>query len=169
MAAAPAGAVALTVPTNITSIFLGPGAWLQGKLHFLQSGTSQRRRIYGPGVLDVSRFEWDLRACAQTSTYPDQGYPSISLEAAAKPDKFALDGIIIVDQNLDATSGLANSTVNNVKVLGWNANNDGIEMGANTSVSNVFIRSGDDSLKMWGPSVTIKNGPRSGRTTTAPW
>ena len=157
MVAVPNGAVAFTVPVNIANIFLGPGSWLQGKLHFLQSGTSQRRRIYGPGVLDVSRFEYDLRACGETSAFPDQGYPSISLESAAKPDKFALDGIVITDQNLDATDALANSTVNNVKVLGWNGNNDGIEMSANTSVSNVFVRSGDDSLKMWGPSDTIKN------------
>jgi uncharacterized protein (TIGR03437 family) len=157
MAAVPTGAVALSVPTNITSIYLAPGGWLQGKLHFLQTGTSQQRRIYGPGVLDVSRFEYDLRACGETSAFPDQGYPSISLETAAKPDKFAVDGTVIIDQNLDATDGLANSTVNNVKVLGWNANNDGIHMSANTSVSNVFIRSGDDSLKMWGPAVTIKN------------
>jgi uncharacterized protein (TIGR03437 family) len=157
MAVVPAGAVALSVPTNITSIYLAPGAWLQGKLHFLQTGTSQQRRIYGPGVLDVSRFEYDLRACPETSAFPDQGFPSISLEAAAKPDKFTLDGIVIIDQNLDATDALANSTVNNVKVLGWNGNNDGIEMSANTAVSNVFVRSGDDSLKMWGPSVTIRN------------
>ena len=157
MASVPGGAVALSVPTNITSIFIGPGAWLQGKLHFLQTGTSQQRRIYGPGVLDVSRFEYDMRACSETSDYPDQGYPSISLEAAAKPDKFTLDGIVIIDQNLDATDPLADSTVNNVKVLGWNANNDGIHLSANTSVSNVFIRSGDDSLKMWSPSGTIRN------------
>jgi hypothetical protein len=61
---------------------------------------------------------------------------------------------VITDRNLDATDALENSTVNNVKVLGWNANNDCIQMSANTSASNLFIRSGDDCLKMWGPSVT---------------
>jgi uncharacterized protein (TIGR03437 family) len=158
MASVPSGAVAFSVPINITSIFLAPGSWLQGKLHFLQNGQGVPRRVYGPGVLDVSRFEYDLRFCGDTSLYPDQGYGAISLDhSAAKPDKYMLDGIVIIDQNLYATDALANSTVNNVKTLGWNGNNDGTEMGANTSVGNVFIRSGDDSLKMWGPSVTIKN------------
>jgi uncharacterized protein (TIGR03437 family) len=160
MAAVPAGAVALNVPINITSIFLAQGAWLQGKLHFLQSGIGQQRRVYGPGVLDVSRFEYDLRFCDSSSAYPDQSYGSISLSdvgASGKPDQYILDGIVIADQNLYATDLLSNSTLNNVKVLGWNGNNDGFELGVNTSVSNVFVRSGDDSLKMWRSSITIKN------------
>jgi hypothetical protein len=160
MAAVPSGAVALSVPTNITSIFLGPGAWLQGKLRFLQNGLGQQRRVYGPGVLDVSRFEYDLRFCDDASPYPDQGYGAISLQAVAaggKPDKYILDGIVITDQNLYSSDLLSNSTLNNVKALGWNGNNDGFELGINTAASNIFVRSGDDSLKVWRPSVTITN------------
>jgi len=157
MTPVPAGAVAFSVPVNITNIFLAPGSWLQGKLHFLQSGTGQQRRVYGPGVLDVSRFEYDLRFCDTSSPYPDQGYGAISLDQVVKADKYILDGIVIADQNLYATDLLANSTLNNVKVIGWNGNNDGIEFGANTTATNLFIRSGDDSLKVWRPSVTITN------------
>jgi uncharacterized protein (TIGR03437 family) len=157
MVAVPAGAVAFNVPTNISNIFLGPGSWLQGKLHFLQTGLAKERMVYGPGVLDVSRFEYDLRFCDTTTAYPDQGYGAISLDANDKPDKFVLDGIAIADQNLYATDILSNSRLNNVKDLGWNGNNDGFELGVNTVVTNVFIRSGDDSLKVWRPSVSISN------------
>jgi hypothetical protein len=153
----PTGAVAFPVPTNITSIFLAPGSWLQGKLHFLQSGVGQQRKVYGPGVLDVSRFEYDLRFCGAGSGYPDQNYGAISLDASAKPDKYLIDGIVITDQNLFATDLLSNSTLNNVKDLGWNGNNDGFELGDNTTVSNAFVRSGDDSLKMWRTNVSITN------------
>ncbi len=117
MAPVPNGAVAFNVPTNITSIFLGPGAWLQGKLRFLQTGSGQPRKVYGTGVLDASRFEFDLRFCGATSPYPDQGYGAISLDSSAKPDKYTLDGITIIDQNLYATDLLSNSTLNNVKDL----------------------------------------------------
>jgi uncharacterized protein (TIGR03437 family) len=153
----PSGAVAFNVPANIANIFLGPGAWLQGKLHFLQTGLGKQRKVYGTGVLDVSRFEYDLRFCDATTPYPDQSYGAISLDPNPKPDKFVLDGIVIADQNLYATDLLSNSTVNNVKDLGWNGNNDGFELGVNTVVSNVFIRSGDDSLKVWRSSVKVSN------------
>ena len=160
MAPVPAGAVAFSVPVNITTIFLATGSWLQGKLRFLQSGQGQQRRVYGPGVLDVSRFEYDLRFCDTASPYPDQNLASISqvpVASGAKPDKFTIDGIVITDQNIYASDLLSNSTINNSKVLGWNGNNDGFELGINTVVSNVFIRSGDDSLKVWRSSVTITN------------
>ena len=156
----PPGAVAFRVPVNITTIYLAPGAWLQGKLHFIQSTVGQQKHVYGPGVLDVSRFEYDLRFCDASSHYPDQGYGAISLDTvtpAGKPDRYWIDGIMIADQNLYATDLLANSILNNVKVLGWNGNNDGFELGVNTTVSNVFIRSGDDSLKIWRPNVTVTN------------
>ena len=171
------GAQAYTVPNNISTIYLAPGSWVQGKLAFapIPGGsssasctsatsstgtTSCTRRIYGPGVLDVSRFEYDLRQCDPTSGYADQGYAAL---AAVNPSgshrlsDFDLDGIIIADNNFYATDSLTDSTVNNVKVIAWNANNDGLEFGDNTTASNVFVRSGDDSLKMWGASDVVKN------------
>ncbi len=64
---------------------------------------------------------------------------------------------IISDNNYYATDSLTHSTVNNVKVIAWNPNNDGLEFGLGTTVSNVFVRSGDDSLKMWGSKVNVTN------------
>ena len=153
--AEPAGAQAFTVPANINTIYLAPGSWFQGKFAFIPS--TGQRRIYGPGVVDVSRFEFDLRKCSN-STYGEQGYSAL---AALNPSgghslkNFVLDGIIIADNNFYATDSLTDSTVNNVKVISWNENNDGLEFGASTTASNVFIRSGDDSLKMWGASDTV--------------
>jgi hypothetical protein len=171
------GAQAYTVPNNINTIYLAPGSWLQGKLAFApipggtstascttssssSSSTACTRRIYGPGVLDVSRFEYDLRQCDPVSGYADQGYAAL---AAVNPsgshrlDDFDLDGIIIADNNFYSTDSLTDSTVNNVKVIAWNANNDGLEFGSNTTASNVFVRSGDDSLKMWGSTDIVTN------------
>jgi len=153
--AEPAGAQAFNVPANIQNIYLAPGSWFQGKLAF--TPISGRRRIYGPGVVDVSRFEFDLRKCANVR-YFEQGYSAL---AAVNPNgshalqNFALDGIVIADNNFYATDSLENSTINNVKVMSWNENNDGLELGTSTSVSNVFVRAGDDSLKLWGASDAI--------------
>jgi hypothetical protein len=153
----PPGAQAFVVPANINNIYLAPGSWFQGKFAFIPS--TGQRHIYGPGVVDVSRFEFDLRHCASTA-YAEQGYAAL---AALNPTgghslhNFVVDGIVIADNNFYATDSFTSSTLNNVKVIGWNENGDGLELGATATVSNVFVRSGDDSLKMWGPSDTVKN------------
>jgi hypothetical protein len=153
------GANALLIPPAIRNLYFSPGSWVQGKLRFQQSG-GNLRTIYGPGVLDVSRFEYDLRVCHGGSGFADQGYHAITYEAAATnevPDTFFLDGIVISDHNHATTDPLIDSTVNNVKSMGWNAVNGGIVLGSNTNVSNVFIRAGDDSLMVWGSYINITN------------
>ena len=62
------GMQAYTVPANIKYVFLGPGAWVQGKLRFnphleplAAFQADPTRWLYGPGVLDVSRFRYDRR------------------------------------------------------------------------------------------------------------
>jgi uncharacterized protein (TIGR03437 family) len=154
------GAQAFVVPANIANVFLGPGAWVQGKLRFVQAGNGSTRRIFGPGVLDVSRFEYDLRACDANSGYADQGYEAISLVDPPKntvPDTFQLDGFVITDHNHAVADLLTGGTVNNVNTIGWNGLNGGFRIGQNTSVSNLFIRAGDDSLMMWGSLIRVTN------------
>jgi hypothetical protein len=141
------------VPTNITTIFLAPGAWVQGKLHFKYSG-GINKRVYGPGVLDGSRFCYALRSCGG-----DAGDHSLSFESTTNSpaDTLSLDGIVITDHNHATDDLLVNGTINNVKSLGWNGLNGGFRLGDNTTASNVFLRCADDSLMMWGTNVTVRN------------
>jgi uncharacterized protein (TIGR03437 family) len=154
------GQQALVIPANITSLFLGPGAWLQGKLRFVQAGNGLTKRIYGPGVLDVSRFEYDLRSCDANSGYADQGYEAISFADPPKktlPDRFQLDGVVITDHNHAVADLITDGSVNNVNTIGWNGLNGGFRIGDDTMISNLFIRAGDDSLMMWGAFITVTN------------
>jgi len=73
VAVASTGALAFVVPVNINNIFLGPAGWLQGKLRFTQSGVGNTRKVYGPGVLDVSRFNYAYRQCRNSTTNTDAG------------------------------------------------------------------------------------------------
>jgi hypothetical protein len=142
------------VPDNIHSVFLGPGAWVQGKLRFNPIVTTPPtfRTIYGPGVLDVSRFNYLNRACAD-----DEGLYALTSTTTVDLNHFHIDGIVITDHNHAANHALFNSTVNNVKTLGWNSENAALRLGDGTSVSNTFVRSGDDSLMMWGSPVNVTN------------
>ena len=147
----------LRIPANISNIFLAPGAWVQGKLRFEQSGAGGTRRIYGPGVLDVSRFDYKQRNCDGAQNYSALSFAHPPANTPGIRDQFLIDGIIVSDTNRYATDLLQNAIVNNMKTLGWNSNNDGLEFGTITRASNVFVRSGDDSLKMWGAYITVTN------------
>jgi len=145
------------------TFFLGPGAWVQGKLRFAQTGAGKERHIYGPGVLDGSQFRYDLRGCSDdTNGFAAQGYHALSWEDLPHPnkqppDRFIIDGPVISDHNHATADLLVGGSVNNVKSIGWNGLNGGWRLGDNTNVSNVFLRSGDDSLMMWGKSITVTN------------
>jgi hypothetical protein len=150
------GNLAYPVPDRINNIFLGPGAWVQGKLNF--TAKSATRQLYGPGVLDGSQFNYLNRNCLQADdvTPTDDGLYSLSSQGNGLKN-FSVDGIIIVDQNHGATDPFYASSVNNVKTISWNPNNDGLRLNDSTVVSNVFVRSGDDSLMVWGANDTVTN------------
>jgi hypothetical protein len=152
----PQGAQSFVVPPNITTIFFAPRSWVQGKLRFEQNSVTGKRRIYGPGVLDGSLFEYDLRICT-IKDYEDEGYQAISVAEHKVTDSFTVDGLVLTDHNRATNDVISNSKVNNVKTLGWNGNDDGLRLGAGTTASNVFVRSGDDSLMMWGDHIHVTN------------
>jgi hypothetical protein len=144
------------VPVNIYNIYLGQNAWVQGKFLFQSTASAgnHRRTVSGPGVLDVSRFQYNLRACT-SAMYAGEGYNALSVPAGFSLDNFDLEGIVISDTNHAADDPLFNSTVNNVKTISWNGVNAGLKLEDNTTASNVFVRSGDDSLMVWGSNITV--------------
>ncbi len=151
------GTLAYMVPNNIVNVFLGQNTWVQGKLRFTTNPAN--RHIYGPGVLDGSQFNYLNRDCVKPDGSPtDDGLYSLSsLGSAGNLTNFAVDGIIISDQNHAADDPFFSSTINNVKTLGWNSNNAALRLNDSTTASNVFIRSSDDSLMAWGSPVTVTN------------
>src|SRR5215472_1932189 len=152
------GTMAYEVPSQILNIFFGPNAWVKGKLRFDLAGTDAngvrlKRTIYGPGVLDVSLFNYENRACVGTA----DEYYALSSSSSVDLNRYTIDGLILTDINHAANHSFFNSKVNNMKVLGWNGENAALRLGDNTVVTNVFIRCGDDSLMMWGSPVSVTN------------
>jgi hypothetical protein len=68
-----------------------------------------------------------------------------------------IDPLSIVFASLARDRSSGNSIVNNVMVMSWNGNNDGLEFGMNASAPNVFVRAPDDSLKIWRSYITVNN------------
>ena len=144
------------VPASVTNIFLAPGAWVQGKLHF-KYGNGILKRVYGPGVLDGSRFNYAYRTCSDDQGDEALSFANTPTNPGAISDTFQLDGIVITDHNHAMNDPLFNGAVNNVKGLGWNGINGSLRLNDNTTVSNVFLRSCDDTLMMWGTNITVRN------------
>lgn len=146
---------AFTVPANICTIYFEPGSWLQGKLAFAQNDGALRK-VYGAGVIDASRFNY-----ADRHDDGEQGYPALTAVKPngqfAKLQYFDVEGITIVDSNFYSSAPMLNSSIIDVKVITWNGNNDGLAVDSNSAASNIFIRSGDDSIKVWGSDYTITN------------
>jgi hypothetical protein len=160
----PDGNIAFPIPSNIKTVYLGPGAWVQGKLRFAPHLTPDAafqadptRVLYGSGVLDVSRFRYDRRACGALSNYPDEGLYAITSTGNPVLENLRIDGVLIADHNHAAIDALLNSSVNNMKTLGWNGENASLRLQDNTTAANLFVRSGDDSLMPWGTHVAITN------------
>jgi hypothetical protein len=151
------GTLAYKVPGNILNVFLGPNAWVQGKLRFNKNKTTTH--ICGPGVLDGSRFNYLNRDALNPDKTPtDDGLYSLSsLDQNGNLNNFDVNGIIISDQNHAANDPFFSSTLNNVKTLGWNSNNAALRLNDSCTASNLFIRSSDDSLMIWGSSVKVTN------------
>jgi hypothetical protein len=136
---------------------------VQGKLSFTVKNAT--RKLYGPGVLDGSQFNYLNRDCViNDPSSPDNGEPTddglyslTSQGVNGNLKNFIVDGIIISDHNHAANDPFYSSTVNNVKTLGWNSNNASLRLLDSTTASNLFIRSSDDSLMFWGSPVTVTN------------
>ena len=151
------GAHAYELPGNILNVFFGPSAWVQGKLRFNKNTATTH--IYGTGVLDGSKFSYLNRNSLNPDGTPtaDGLYSLSSLDQNGNLTNFHVDGIIISDQNHAANDPFYSSTINNVKTFGWNGENAALRLNDSTTASNVFIRSSDDSLMIWGSPVTVTN------------
>jgi hypothetical protein len=151
------GGLAYKVPANILNVFFGPSAWVRGKLR-LNKNTATTY-IYGPGVLDGSQFSYLNRDCVDNAGNPTEDglYSLSSLDKNGNLTNFNVDGIIISDQNHAADDPFYSSTINNVKTLGWNSNNAALRLLDSTTASNIFIRSSDDSMMIWGSPVIVTN------------
>ncbi len=148
------------IPAHVKTVYLGDRAWLRGKIRFEEDGTGKARMLYGHGVIDASRFDYSLRHCGSGSGYKEQGYKALSFGKLPKngtPDCFRFNGFAISDTNFAATDTLSNCSINDVKILSWNGNNGGFLLGDNNLLTNVFLRDGDDSLMVWGKSISITN------------
>jgi hypothetical protein len=113
-------------------VYLAGGAFVEGLVNRTAFNTFNQK-LYGRGVLSGRQYIW------QDSSGNKPYGQIIFLGQGAQ-----VTGIHILDSPQHGIVGRENMLVENIKFLGWHANNDGIRIGSGSEIRNSFMRCVDD-------------------------
>ncbi len=114
------------------NIYLEGGAFVEGLVSRTAFNTSNQK-LYGRGVLSGRQYEWQL---------PDGTKPYGEIVRLGEGAEVI--GVHLIDTPKHGIVGRDNMLVENIKFLGWHANNDGIRIGSGSEIRNSFMRCVDD-------------------------
>jgi hypothetical protein len=148
------GLAPLTIGSNET-VFLAAGAYVKGFLAFATS--AENAAIRGRGIL--SGEDLPKSQCIATTA----GCPDMVL-GQGKVQNLVVEGITFIQSpfyNVSINGGYGN-TVDNVKVIAWLGNSDGIQASygaqdAGSVIENSFVKNGDDSIKLTASNLVVRN------------
>lgn len=113
-------------------IYLEGGAFVEGLVSRTDYNTSGQK-IYGRGILSGRQYQW--QDGMGNKPYGEMVLFGLSAE---------INGVHIIDSPKHGIVARDNMLVENLKFLGWHANNDGIRIGSGSEIRNSFMRCVDD-------------------------
>lgn len=123
----------LTLTSN-QQMYIAGGAFVEGYV-LRKNFTDENQKFYGRGILTGRQYPW-LPGAEEEEGRIKQ------LMMGAKNSVF--DGIMIMESPNHGIVTTNDCTFNNVKMLGWHCNNDGLRPGDNSKIANCFLRAYDD-------------------------
>ncbi|MCG8701305.1 MAG: T9SS type A sorting domain-containing protein, partial [Bacteroidales bacterium] len=66
-------------------------------------------------------------------------------------------GVTLVNGRHFAIRTSNNAHIQNIKIYGYRANNDGIKTGSNSKIENSFFKCNDDHIKLYAPKIKVRN------------
>ena len=135
------GTGVVQLPPGLRRIFLARGAWVEGR--FNVSAGSAGLTVDGHGVISGGRYRYH------------GGRPEDSMRAIepAWGVPLRLDGVTIADPKGHAVILPPHSMAQGLKVLGWLFNEDGVWLTSNSTLRDSFIRTNDDSIRLYAGAV----------------
>ena len=122
------------------SVYIDGGAIVYG---IILSDKQENIRIYGRGILSGARFDRQDHSTKLRDTIMISNSKNISVE-----------GIVIENSVIYqiATVGGSDINIDNVKILSWRRNSDGIDIhnSQNVTIRNCFVRAFDDAIVIKG-------------------
>lgn len=134
----------LTLTSN-QQMYIAGGAFVECIVS-RKNFSDENQKFYGRGIITGRQYKWMPNAAE------DEGRIK-QLMMGAKNSVF--DGIMIMESPNHGIVTTNDNTFNNVKMLGWHCNNDGLRPGDNSKISNCFLRACDDFF--YNYSLEIKD------------
>ena len=136
-------------------VYLAAGAYVKGFLAF--SFGASDAVIDGRGILSGERLP-KSRCIATVAGCPDM------VEATGPVQGLRVEGITFIQSpfyNISLNGGSGN-VVDNVKVIAWLGNSDGIQAGFGSAdtgsvIENSFVKNGDDSIKLTTSNLLVQH------------
>lgn len=123
----------LTLTSN-QQIYLAGGAFVEGYILRRNYGDTNQK-FYGRGIITGRQYTW-LPGASEAEGRIKQ--------LVMVANKSLFEGIMIMESPNHGIVSTNDCTFENVKMLGWHCNNDGLRPGNNSKVSNCFLRAYDD-------------------------
>lgn len=123
----------LNIARSGQEVYVAGGAYIRGALH---ANRHNELRIYGRGIFSGRDLVWhDIRD-------PD-GDKEAFFNLLGSTDS-TIEGIVITNSTHHTLPSSNRTTIENIKIIGWAFNNDGIRPSDGSRVSGVFIKTMDD-------------------------
>lgn len=123
----------LTLTSN-QQLYLAGGAFVEGYILRKNYGDTNQR-FYGRGIITGRQYTW-LPGASES----DGRIKQLVMLA----NKSVFEGLMIMESPNHGIVSTNDCTYQNVKMLGWHCNNDGMRPGNNSKISNCFLRAYDD-------------------------
>ncbi|HEY3505249.1 MAG TPA: hypothetical protein VGN37_20995 [Actinocatenispora sp.] len=139
-----------TVLHSGETVYLAGGAWVEGS--FIANGPVDNVAFRGRGVLDGSFMDTGNQDA-------NKNQPGMIDIADQSSQNLLVEGITLVNAPRFNVRALAQyTTIENVKTMSWWYSTDGMVAGNKALVENNFVKSNDDSIKLfWGDEVVRGN------------
>ncbi|WNJ19121.1 carbohydrate-binding protein [Pontibacter sp. G13] len=124
------GRLFLTKPNQ--EVYVAGGAIVRGSI---DGNAYDGVKLYGRGIVTGQDRPWHY--------YQDGGKKVAYLDFRGC-DNFVAEGIVIENPTHHTIPSATNTTIRNLKIIGWASNHDGVRPGSGSLVEEVFIKTSDD-------------------------
>lgn len=134
-----------TVPNDVDVVYIEDGALIKGTIH-TDIGRSKPLILMGRGVI-IGNGE----LVSGTAGIP---YNTLEINNGSN---HIIEGITVLKSRHFGLRASDNAFIDNVKMIGYKANNDGIVAGDYSKIYNCFFKVDDDNIKLYNDHMHIKN------------
>jgi len=124
-------------------VYLAPGAYVSGAFH---SNGKKNNWMYGRGIVSGrNHLMHEIIDPVSGTNGIEYIQTTQSKEAfCAFGDDAVYNGIMFLEAYHHTCPSGKSTTINDIKIIGWSSNNDGIRPGANSTIDHIFIKTSDD-------------------------